>query len=129
MEDIIEEIVGDIDDEYDEDDDIIEEISERTYLVDGSVSLDDLNEKTGTELDSDTSETVGGFIIDIIGEIPSDGYVNKTITHEDCDFTILSVKERRIERIKLYIKSPEEKELEEKKKAEADSSAEDQQRI
>ena len=46
IEDIIEEIVGDIDDEYDEEDDVIDKIGENTYVVDGSVSLDDLNERT-----------------------------------------------------------------------------------
>jgi putative hemolysin len=107
MEDIIEEIVGDIDDEYDEEDEIIEKIDENDYLVDGNVNLDDLNEELGISLESESSETIGGFIIDIIGEIPQDGYINRSIEYENYIFTILSVKERRIERVRLHINDVE----------------------
>lgn len=103
MEDIIEEIVGDIDDEYDEEEETIDQISEDTYLADGSVSLDDFNEMAGTDLSSENSETIGGFILDLIGEIPKDGYVNRTVNFGRYEFTILSVKERRIERVKIHI--------------------------
>lgn len=109
MEDIVEEIVGDIDDEYDEENEVIERLSTGDYLVDGNVDLDDLNEELGTDLESDTSETIGGFIIDILGEIPGDGYVRQTIEYGKYSFTILSVKERRIEKIKMHIE-PEEDE-------------------
>jgi len=108
MEDIIEEIVGDIDDEYDEEDEIIEKIDEKDYLIDGNVDLDDLNEELGITLESESSETIGGFIIDIIGEIPQDGYINRAIEYENYIFTILSVKERRIERIRLHINDSDE---------------------
>ena len=103
MEDIIEEIVGDIDDEYDEEDEIIEKIDDDNYLVDGNVALDDLNDNLGTNLESENSETIGGFIIDMIGEIPQDGYINRTVKFENIEFTILSVKERRIEKIKIHL--------------------------
>ena len=107
MEDIIEEIVGEIDDEYDTEENRIAFINENTYLVSGSVPLDDLNDETGTDLESDRSETIGGFIIDLIGEIPEDGYINRTIECGRYMFTILSVKERRIEKIKIIIKEQE----------------------
>ena len=70
VEDIIEQIVGDIDDEFDEEDRIIEKVNDTTFIVDGNVYLDDLEEETDVELESETSETVGGFIIDLLGEIP-----------------------------------------------------------
>ncbi len=108
MEDIIEEIVGDISDEYDEAEDVITKIDQNTYLVDGTVSLDDLNEETGSGLKSENSETIGGYIIDLIGEIPKDGYVNRTIESEGYRFTILSVQERRIEKVKFEILTPAE---------------------
>ena len=108
MEDIIEEIVGDISDEYDEAEDVITKIDQNTYLVDGTVSLDDLNEETGSGLESENSETIGGYIIDLIGEIPKDGYVNRTIESEGYRFTILSVQERRIEKVKFEILTPAE---------------------
>ena len=103
MEDIIEEIVGDIDDEFDEEDDVIDKIGDNVYLVDGSVSLDDLNEATGSDLESETSETIGGFVIDQMGEIPEDGYINKNVDYERYTFTVISVSGRRIERLKMTI--------------------------
>ena len=103
MEDIIEEIVGDIDDEFDEEDDLIDKIGENMYIVDGSVSLDDLNETTGSNLESQTSETIGGFVIDQIGEIPEDGYVNMNVDYENYTFNIISVSGRRIKRLKMTV--------------------------
>ena len=103
MEDIIEEIVGDIDDEYDQEEHIIEKIDDNHYLVDGNVSLSDLCEETDINLESENSETIGGFIIDILGEIPEEGDENRDIEFENYVFTILSVKERRIEKVKVQI--------------------------
>lgn len=103
LEDIIEEVMGDIDDEYDEAEHIIEKIDDNNYYVDGNVSLNDLNEEININLESDNSETIGGFIIDILGEIPEEGDENREVTFENYVMTILSVKERRIEKIKLHI--------------------------
>lgn len=103
MEDIIEEIVGEIDDEYDEEEVSIEKSGENCYLIDGNADLDDIDEELGISISSDTSETIGGYIIDILGEIPKDGYINKVIEVDNMIFTVLSVKERRIERIRLEI--------------------------
>ncbi len=105
MEDIIEEIVGDIDDEYDETHEMIHKISDNRFIVDGSVSLDDLNDATGSDLESETSETIGGLLIDQIGEIPDDGYVNMTVEYKNYTFTIISVSDRRIKRLKMVIRS------------------------
>lgn len=101
VEDIIEQIVGDIDDEFDEEDRIIEKVNDTTFIVDGNVYLDDLEEETDVELESETSETVGGFIIDLLGEIPRENVKYKPIAYEDYSFTILSVKDRRIEKIRI----------------------------
>ena len=101
VEDIIEQIVGDIDDEFDEEDRVIEQVNDTTFIVDGNVYLDDLEEETGVELESETSETIGGFIIDLMGEIPREKVRYKPISYEDYDFTILSVKDRRIEKIRI----------------------------
>ncbi len=103
MEDIIEEIVGDIDDEYDEDAHIVEKIDDNTFMIDGNVSLDDLEEDYHIKLLSDTSETIGGFIIDILGEIPTDSDLNKDIPVGDYILRIMSIKERRIDKVKLTI--------------------------
>lgn len=103
VEDIIEQIVGDIDDEFDEEDRIIERISDDSYEVDGNVYLDDLEEETGISLKSDTSETIGGFIIDLMGEIPREKVKYNTIKYENYEFNILRVKDRRIEKVRIKV--------------------------
>lgn len=108
IEDIIEQIVGDIDDEFDEEDRVITKVDDTTFIVDGNVYLDDLDEETGVELESDNSETIGGFIIDLMGEIPKEDIKYDPICFEDYEFTILSVKDRRIEKLKIIIKESAE---------------------
>ncbi len=119
MEDIVEEVMGDIDDEYDEEEPEIQQIDDNTYLMDGAMDLDDINEELGTELESDNSETIGGFLIDILGEIPDESEEDRVVEFENYIFKIESVKDRRIESVKLYImpkkeESEEEQETEEK---------------
>ena len=117
MEDIVEEIVGDIDDEYDEDAHVVKKIDENTFMIDGNVSLDDLEEDYGIILESDSSETIGGFIIDNLGEIPTESDLGKEMDFGKYKITITSVKERRIDKVKLVITSTkdmtEEEECEE----------------
>ena len=103
MEDLVEEIVGDIEDEYDEQGHVIEKIDDNTYYLDGNVYLSDLSEETNICLESENSETIGGFLIDILGEIPGEGDENREVVFENYLFTILSVKERRIEKVKLHV--------------------------
>lgn len=100
LEDIIEEVMGDIEDEYDEQELQVEQIDEHSYLVDGSADLDDLNEQFGTEFKSDNSETIGGLVLDILGEIPEDGDdLNIELEAFDCTITIKKVSERRIDKV------------------------------
>lgn len=103
MEDIIEQVVGDIDDEYDEEEEIIDKIDDTTYLVDGDVTLDDLDEELGIDLESDNSETIGGFIIDILGEIPDEKDIGRIVEYDNYKFKIMAIQDKRIERVKLYI--------------------------
>ena len=108
MEDIIEEIVGDIDDEFDEEEPEIEKISDSVYYIDGSMDLDDVNEETGSALESEDNETVGGLIIDLMGEIPEDTQAGDSregikVEYENYIFTVESVRERRIERVRMQI--------------------------
>ena len=103
MEDIIEQVVGDIDDEYDEEEEIIDKVDDNIYLVDGDVDLDDLDEELGINLESQTSETIGGFIIDILGEIPDEKDVGRIVEFEDYQFKIMAISDRRIERVKIYL--------------------------
>ena len=116
MEDILEEIVGDIDDEYDIDDEPVDRIDENTWIVEGTMYLEDLNSEVGTSLESDTSETIGGFLIDLMGEIPEDGYTNLKFRYGDVELTILTVKEHRVERVRVHRMTAEEKERAARKK-------------
>ena len=103
IEDIIEEIVGEIDDEYDKEEFAFKKIEDDVYIINGKAYLDDLNEELGTELESENSETIGGLVIELLGEIPADGGRGRETSYKNYKFTILSIKERRIEKIKLEI--------------------------
>lgn len=105
MEDIIEEVMGNIQDVYDEEDPLLEKLSEYTYLVDGFYSLNDLNSKLGLKIDNDEFDTVSGFVIDLIGRIPEENE-KLQVNYKNLSFQILSVKEKCIDKIKMSI-SPE----------------------
>jgi CBS domain containing-hemolysin-like protein len=70
MEDIIEEIIGDIQDEFDNETEDILKLEEGIFLCDARVNLDDLGEETGLELPVDDFDTLGGFVFDLFGKIP-----------------------------------------------------------
>lgn len=117
MEDLIEEVMGDIDDEYDEEEEEVEQIEENVYLLDGLISLNDLNEELGLELESENSETLGGFLLDILGELPEDGEdLGLVIETDGCIFTIECVQDRHVEKVKVEIKPPDEDKEEEDEK-------------
>lgn len=121
MEDIIEQVVGNIDDEYDEEEEIIDKVDDNIYLVDGDVDLDDLDEELGIDLVSENSETIGGFIIDMLGEIPDESDVGRIVEFENYQFKIMAIQDRRIERVKIYIMPKEDSE-------ENENSADDDER-
>lgn len=104
LEDIIEEIMGDIDDEYDDDEPKLEQISEMEYLVDGQFYLDDLSEELNLHLESENHETIGGLVIDLLGEIPDeDETEQKMVQNEECILLVESVKDRRIDKVRITI--------------------------
>ena len=78
LEDLLEEIVGEIRDEYDEDEEeLIQQMEERVYLVEGSMKLSDINDELGTLLSSEDYDSIGGLIIENLDRLPEDG---ETIT-------------------------------------------------
>jgi len=107
MEDIIEEIVGEIEDEYDLPGKGVEVLGEGIFLVDGSVDLDDLNEQIGTQLYSEDCETLGGYLLTQLGEIPEDDTRGIEVESEDLRMTIVAIKDRRIEKVRLELKTSE----------------------
>ena len=94
---------------------IIDKVDDHIYLVDGDVSLEDLDEELGIDLTSETSETIGGFLIDMLGEIPDENDVGRIIEFENYQFKIMAIQDRRIERVKIYILDPAEQEAEDSK--------------
>jgi CBS domain containing-hemolysin-like protein len=106
IEDILEELVGDILDEFDEEDPQVEHASEGVYLVDASIWVEDLNERMGIALpEGDSYETVGGLVIDRLGHIPHPG---ETVAFPDSGITlvVMQMRGKRIVRIKVLLPVP-----------------------
>ncbi len=99
VEDLVEEIVGEISDEYDEDEEDIEVIKEDEYVIDGSTRLEDVNEMIGTHLESEDFDTIGGYVIGILGRFPEQG---EKIETDALRITIEEVDKNRIEKLRLY---------------------------
>ncbi|PRY89297.1 hemolysin family protein [Mongoliibacter ruber] len=100
MEDIIEEIFGEIQDEYDNDDLVEQKISDIEYLMSARHEIDYLNEKYGWDLPYGEFETLAGFILSLTEDIPQKG---QSITYESFTFTIASKQDHRIETLKIKI--------------------------
>ena len=103
IEDLLEEVVGDIQDEHDKDDDIMKKLSDNTFVISGSVEIEELIEKYGEiELPLEPSEydTVAGYLINHIGRIPK---VNEELLIDDKKFIISKATQSRIETIKLIL--------------------------
>ncbi|MDU1043837.1 hemolysin family protein [Peptoniphilus rhinitidis] len=103
FEDIIEKIVGQISDEYDteEDQDIVK-VAQDKYLIDGSVNIDEINIRLGTELKCHEFDSVGGFIIEKLDRFPKP---NEVIEIDNLKFTIMKSKKNRIEKILLELQN------------------------
>ena len=107
MEDLVEEIMGDIEDEYDEDDEAqIEKLDEHTYVLDGGMPIDDINEELGLQLENDNHETISGFLLDLIGQIPEDGEEREVIWNH-IKFQVKEVKYKRIHKVQLVLMQEE----------------------
>lgn len=100
MEDIIEEIFGEIQDEYDNDDLVEQKISDIEYLMSARHEIDYLNEKYGWDLPYGEFETLAGFILSLTEDIPQKG---QSITYESFTFSIASKQDHRIETLKIKI--------------------------
>jgi len=107
MEDILESIVGEIEDEYDEQEEDITEISDGNYVIEGTTHLDDLSELLDIDFESDEDfDTLGGFLFHMLGFIPKEDE-NAEVDYNGYKFSVLSMDERRIDKVKVE-KLPEE---------------------
>jgi putative hemolysin len=104
MEDLIEEIVGDIRDEQEKELREIEEISANRYIVDGRTDIGKLNERLAAKLPEDEFETVGGFVLGLFGRLPAEG---DQIRFDNLMFTVLRLRKNRIARIRILKYEPE----------------------
>ena len=127
LEDILEEIVGEIHDEYDEqEDDRIRQISDNEYIIEGSLNLDDVNDRLGTSFESEDYDSLGGFIIEQLDDrLPE---VNDEVTTEGgARLVVEKLDKNRVESVHVYLPEPEDTENRESKSVEepsADAAAE-----
>ncbi len=105
LEDIIEEIIGEINDEFDEDEIAYNKLDERTYIFEGKTSLNDFCKITGIDVGvfddvKGESESLGGLILELHNKLPRSG---DKIKFDRFVFTVVSVDKRRIKRLRVYI--------------------------
>ncbi len=114
MEDLIEEIIGDIRDEQEKVLREIEEIAANRYLVDGKTNIEKVNDQLGVSLPEDEFETIGGFVLGLFGRLPAEG---DQVRYQNLLFTVLRLRKNRISRIRVLKYAPDQKEGEENEDA------------
>lgn len=100
LRDLVEEVMGDLEDE--EINPKIHKVDDSTYIIDGLITIDDLNEKLNLSLSSENYETLSGFLTELIGFIPKEND-DPIVEQEHLVFKIESLKRKRIDKVKLYI--------------------------
>ncbi len=103
IEDLLEEIVGEIQDEYDIEEPFVEFIGDNEYIFDARVDLDDLNRLMDVDLPTGDSDTLGGFIYSQLGKVPA---VGDHVVFANMDFTVESVAGRRIRKVRVERREP-----------------------
>ncbi len=103
IEDLVEEIVGDIADEYDIVENLFQQIGPNEYLVDAKIGLDDLNDLLDSELTSEDYDTLGGYVYAHLDKIPT---VGDTVTAQNFTFTVVATKGRRVTKVKVVRGAP-----------------------
>jgi putative hemolysin len=105
LEDLLEEIVGEIEDEFDVSEEPVEQIGEDSYRVDGMFSIDEFNERFGTDLPEEDFHTVAGFVFGQLGRAPEPG---DDVSYDGMRFDVLEVEGNRIERIVVtFVERPQ----------------------
>lgn len=102
LEDIIEEIVGDIQDEFDNEVEDILQIDDHSFLCDGRVDIEDLNEELKLSIPEEDFDTLGGFVFDLFGKIP---VKFEKISYSNADFIIQDMDGHKIKTVKIVLKA------------------------
>ena len=106
LEDILEEIVGEIHDEYDENEnELIKKLSDREYVIEGSMSLDDVNDHLGTHLESEDYDSLGGLVIEHLDRLPVAG--DQVITSDGIRLVVDKLDKNRIENVRVFLPEKE----------------------
>ncbi|MDR1863258.1 MAG: hemolysin family protein [Treponema sp.] len=105
MEDILEEIIGDIQDEFDNEKEDILKLGEKTWLCDARVNLEDLSETIGAGLPVEDFDTLGGFVFDLFGKIPVQ---YEKAVYRGCDFIVQDMEGHKINTVKIIVNQKEE---------------------
>ncbi len=105
LEDIIEEIIGDIADEYDADEDLIVEHEDGTVSVHARLDVEELEDHLGVELPDGKFESVGGFVMSLLGRVPE---VGERVVYQELEMVIEAADTRKIEKIRVRKLSPEQ---------------------
>ncbi|MBI4932773.1 MAG: HlyC/CorC family transporter [Actinobacteria bacterium] len=100
LEDCLEELVGEIIDEHDEEDDEVQSLADGAYLVDGGMSIDDLNDLLGTNIPDDDWDTVAGFLFGTLEHVPAEG---ESVVRDGWRFIAAEVEGRRIRQVKVTL--------------------------
>ena len=108
LEDVLESIVGNIQDEYDQESDEFSIIDDKTFTVDGITDIEEVEEHIGKTFPEGDYDTIGGYIISVLCFLPQDGEMNE-VTFENIRFTVLNVEDRRIGKVKVEILPTEDK--------------------
>ncbi len=123
LEDLLEEIVGEIRDEYDEDEkELIQKVEDRKYIVEGALSLDDFNEAVGTNLSSEEYDSIGGIVIEHLDHLPQDG--EEVVLEDGTVLKVLGMDQKRIEEVEITLPEPAEDEAETEESEEVSEKAE-----
>ncbi len=115
IEDLVEEIMGDINEEYEEVVPDIEALSEDEYRIDGGILIDELNEELGLKLETENYDTLSGYLIEKLGHIPAKED-RDVIETDNLVFTVEEVRDNRISRVRLRILPPPAQEEEEEER-------------
>ena len=98
IDDILEEIVGEIRDEYDNEEEMIVRLKNDQFLINGRMEIDQINEQLGLNLPRGSYETLGGFLLELFGHIPSQG---EKVQYQNLTFTVLRASDRLIKEVKV----------------------------
>ena len=109
MEDLLESIVGNMQDEFDNEAEEVTQLDNHSFVVDGAMSVSDLDELLETELPEGDYDTVAGFLMDQLGHIPAEDE-QAQVRWENITFTIQKMDDRRIEQVLVHIDPPAEPE-------------------